>query len=82
MITLLSALGGGLFLIPLLTLAGAVVFGYQAYKASKSGSTITDQFGTKESDENVPLWNIGQFWFSVALVVATIVITIMMIGDK
>jgi hypothetical protein len=81
-----SVWSGGLFILPLLTLAGAAIFGYQAYKAHNSGFTqqvpIKDETGkiiggkTIEGDEKVPYFKIGQFWFSVALAVATIIIVV------
>jgi hypothetical protein len=65
-----------------LPLIGALIFGYKAYKASKSGSIVytKDQYGGSKdaitSDKNVPIYKIGYFWFSVILVAATIGIAI------
>lgn len=81
-----SVWSGGLFILPLLTVIGAAIFGYQAYKAHNSGFTqqVKDfnaegkliGVRTVEGDEKIPYYKIGQFWFSVALVVATIIIVV------
>lgn len=81
--TLLSIFGGGLFIIPLLTLGGAIWFGYVAYKAHNSNSTKSDrEKGIIDNTGNVPYWQIGQAWFSAILFLATIVIVAAMISDK
>lgn len=81
--TLLGWLGGGLWIIPLLTLGGAAVFGYLGYKSSKSGSTVQNRDGSiTESKENVPFYKTGFGVFSILLVIATIVILIMMYSDR
>ncbi len=84
---LLQTWGGGLFLLPVITVIGAIIFFIQAYKASKSNSTT--QVGTGTSDSrvvdntgNVPITKTGQFWFAVVLAIATIVIIIMVNADK
>lgn len=76
-----------LWIIPCLTGGGALWFYYVAYRASKSGSKWQDKNAPvgqqyKESDENVPIYKIGQFWFGVILTIATIVITIAINSDK
>lgn len=78
-----SVYQGGLWIVPALTLAGAALFGYQAYKGSISGSKIIENGSvTPKEGGNVPIWKFGQFWFSVALAVATIIILFMINGDK
>ena len=72
----------GLIIIPLLTGLGSLIFFYIAWLKSKSGSEQQTPTGYKYSDKNVPLYKIGQFWYSVALAVATIVIIIMVNADK
>ena len=75
---------GGLWILPTLTAIGAGIFGYQAYKGSKSGSKIIDASGaiTDKEGGNVPIYKFGQFWFSVGLTVATIIIILMVNSDK
>lgn len=80
-------LGGGLWIIPLLTFAGSIIFLYQSYKASKSNSTTQVKAGdgsyyTKDNTGNVPIYKIGRFYFAVALFVATVVILLAMYSDK
>lgn len=64
---------GGLGILPVLTFVGAAIFGYQAYKGSKSGSN---------TGENVPIWKFGQFYFSIGLLIATIFIIWNVISNK
>lgn len=77
---------GGLWVIVALPLIGAAIFFYQAYKASQSGSTTQVNRGGQvikvHSDENVPIYKLGKFWFGVGLVVAAIVFVIMVNADK
>lgn len=77
----------GLWIAPWLTALGSAVFFVISYIASRSGSTIQDK--TKppgqqiiKSDINVPIYKIPQFYFGVALAVATIVIILMVNSDK
>lgn len=78
-----SVWAGGLFLIPSITLAGALIFGYQAYVASRSNSTTQDKDrGIIDNTGDVPIYKLGKFYFAVALFVATIVIIIMVNADK
>ncbi len=77
---LLSVFGGGLFIIPAITLFGAIFFGYKAFVSSKSGSTQQDINGTKNVDGNTI--NKGYLIFSIICLVATIAIIIAMVSDK
>lgn len=83
--TLLSAFGGGLWIIPVgLFLAGQYSL-YKAIKASKSGSKYYNNTTGKWDyrDENVPLHSVGgTFWFAVALTVAAIGSFFWMLADK
>jgi hypothetical protein len=79
---LLSIFAGGLIIIPFITLLGALIFGYQAYKAHNSNSTTANKTGRYDNTGNVPYTSIGQFWFSVALFIATAVIIWAMYNDK
>lgn len=80
---LLSALGGGLWIIPLITGLGALYSAYRGYKASKSGSFTIDQYGNrKDSDVNVSYFKTGGGVFSIILAVATIVFIIWMNSEK
>lgn len=79
-----SVWSGGLFIIPIITSIGSAIFFYQAYKSYKSNSTITNPIGGAVTDNtgNVPIYKLGKFWFGVALALATIVVVIMVNGDK
>ena len=78
-----SVFQGGLWLVPTLTALGAAIFGYQAYKGSKSGSNLIEAGATTPKEGgNVPIWKFGQFWFSVTLIVATLIILVAINGDK
>lgn len=75
-------LGGGLWIIPLLTFIGGTIFLITAYKASRSGSTQQTQTGIQSSDQNVPIYKIGQFKFAMALYAAVIGELILMYADR
>lgn len=80
---LLSAFAGGLWIIPLLTITGAIFFGYKGYRASRSGSTVQNRDGsTTESTVNVPFYKTGYGVFCIILVLATIAIIIIMNNEK
>lgn len=81
---LLSWLGGGLWIIPLITTIGTLWFGVLGYKSSKSGSGYNDQSTGKWVDTpgNIPFLKTGYGKFSVALGIATIVILILMFSDR
>jgi hypothetical protein len=74
---LLSALGGGLWIIPLVLLLGSLWSFYRGYTQWKSGSGgwVTQPNGTKkwvESDEKVNFWSIGATVFGIILLLAAI----------
>jgi hypothetical protein len=71
--------GGGLFIVPLLTTIGALIFGYKAFISSKSGSTQQTPYGAKEGGNVI---NKGYAIFFVICVVATIIIVAMINSDK
>lgn len=65
---------GGLTLgLTLVWLVLAGIFGYQAYKAYKSGWRKDGRGGTISGAERIPLWKINYFWFAV-------VVTLLYIG--
>jgi len=72
---------GGLWLVAVLPFLGSLYFFYTAYKSSKSGSNINPLMGGGEGG-NVPIYKHGRFWFGVGFVVASIIIIIMVNGDK
>lgn len=82
--TLLSWLGGGLWIIPLLTSAGAVIFAILGYKSSKSGSHYLDRSSGKWVDTpgNIPFQKTGYGKFAIALVIATIGILFWMYSER
>lgn len=76
---------GGLWIIPALTLIGATVFGYRAYKSSKSGSIHVDKETgkiTDQSDINVPIYKSGSFYFAIAFLVATLIMTCTIVSER
>ena len=80
--TLLSTFGGGLFIIPILTLLGAVLSFRKAYISHNSNSTQSTKGGLIDNTGNVPYTQIGSFWFGVIFVASTIVIVLMMHLDR
>lgn len=84
--TLLSALGGGLFLIPLILLLAALWSFYRTYLSWKSGSAGWKWYGNipkwEESDERVKITSIGAFWFGAAFLLFSIVTFILMQAEK
>lgn len=78
-----SVYSGGLWIIPVICLLGALKFWYDTYKAIHSGSKQqVPGGGTKYSDENVKFYRVGRFWLGAALFVAMIVSIILINGDK
>lgn len=79
-------LGGGLWIIPLLSFLGGSVFLYQSYRASKSGSEQQNSSVKGrgwQSDKNIPIHKTGgKFYFAVALYVATVVFLLVMYSDR
>ena len=64
-------LGGGLWIIPLLTLAGSVIFLVGSLKVRKAGYEERDPNTGKyhKIDEKPPIYKSGRFIFSMALLV-------------
>lgn len=79
--TLLGILSGGLWLIPVLLLTGAIVFFIKAFKSSKSGSKINPQYGGGEGGD-IPVWQLGYFWYGVVLVAVIIVFFIVQWSER
>lgn len=79
-----SVWAGGLWIIPLVTIIGSAIFFYKAYRSSKSGSNKILPNGGISNEEggNVPIYQLGFFWFSVILAVATGIIIWMVNSDK
>lgn len=74
---------GGLWVIPTLTLAGAAWFGYRTYVIHYGGSNIIEAGAvTDKEGGNIPIYQLGQFWYSVTLFVATLIIIFMVNSDK
>lgn len=66
----LSAFGGGLWIIPLLVIIGIVIWIISGIRSSKSGSQIQDlEKGTQYSKQNVPFIKTWQFKFAIGLLV-------------
>ncbi len=82
-----SVWADGLWIVPTLTAIGSLIFGISAYRSSKSNSTTLVPGPPGQPDKiidntgNVPIYKLGQFYFFVALAVATIVIIIMVNND-
>lgn len=74
--------GAGLWIIPTITFIGAVFFGVKAWISHTSGSILQTPTGPIESTQNVPLYEIGFFWFFAALLVATIGIILWIRSEK
>lgn len=79
---LLSAFGGGLIIIPLLTFIGAIICGVLGLKASKSNSTTQTPGGTIDNTGNVAWYKTGYGVFSIILTVVTGVIVIWMYNER
>jgi dolichol kinase len=74
---LLSALGSGLWIIPLGLILGSIWSFYRSFKQWKSGSAgyEKDARGVDvwvENDEKVPYFSIGATWFGIILLCAAI----------
>lgn len=74
---LLSALGGGLWIIPLGFFLASVWSFYRAYQQWKSGSVWWEknEYGVpvkKESDKRVPFFSIGAARYGLAFLAAAI----------
>lgn len=70
---LLSAFGGGLIVIPILILAGIIIFTISGIRSSKSGST---------SGGNISFVKTWQFVFALILTAALIGVTIWMYNER
>lgn len=77
-----GAFGGGLWIVPLIPIALAVMFIYKAYKASKSNSTQQGMHDTRDNTGNVPIWQTGYFKLFVGALLAGIAIIIWIISAR
>lgn len=84
----LSFLGGGLIVVPLITLVGAVIFFLVAMKSRKGGSEkyVKDPDGLTgkwvKDGVKISLLKNGYFIFSMICVAATIGILLWMYSDR
>lgn len=62
------------WLVPVIPGIGSLIFLIIAGLKSKSGSDQQTPSGYHSYREDVPIYKIGQFWFAVALLIATIAI--------
>lgn len=76
-----SVWGDGLWIVPTLTGFGAAIFGFKSWKDShgpfykEDGTLITDS-------TPVPIYKIGFFYFSISLVIATILIIFNIVNKR
>ena len=83
-----SVWADNLWIVPSLTAIGSLIFLIVAYLGSKSNSTTTiypkdgGQPIVTDNTGNVPIYKFGQFYFAVALAVATIIIILMVTIGK
>lgn len=80
--TLLSAFGGGLWIIPLGLLLASIWSAYRGYRSSKSNSTTQVPGGIINNTGNVPFYKTGGGAFSIILFLALIVVCILMYSDR
>lgn len=73
----------GLWVLPAVLSIASLWFFFVAWRASRSGSSkqIPGR-GTVYSDENVKIWKVWAFWFGVAFAAATVVMFIVVNGEK
>lgn len=74
--------GAGLWIVPTITFIASIFFGVKAWISHTSGSTVQTPTGIVESTQNVPLHEIGFFWFFVVLLAATIGIILWIRSEK
>lgn len=80
---LLSAFGGGLWIIPLLFLIGIVIWIISGLRSAKSGSAQQDlQHGTQYSDIKVPFVKSWQLKFAIFLALVLIGVIIWMYSER
>lgn len=70
------------WLVPVIPGIGSIIFFSIAYAKSKSGSNQQTPGGIVDSDKNVPIYKIGQFWFSMILLAAAVAIIIAQNASK
>lgn len=80
---LLSAFGGGLWIIPVGLFLAAIYSASRAIRSMKSGSTIQNRDGsTTQSDKNVGWFQTGGGWFAIGFGLAAVIATLVMIGER
>ena len=81
--TLLSALGGGLWIIPVGLFVAAIYSAVRGYRSSKSNSTQQlPGGGYKDNTGNVPFYKTGGGVFSIILFVVGVIFLIWMINER
>ena len=80
---LLSALGGGLWIIPVGLFLASLWSFYRGYQSSKSNST-TDRgaMGVEDNTGNVPIWKTSGFLFGCILLACSICSFLWMQSEK
>ena len=76
-----SCNGGGLLALPFLIAVAGVYFLGVAYRKSKSGSDQQTPGGIVDSEKNVAIYKIGQFYYGCALLIAALFIAIAINND-
>lgn len=80
---LLSALGGGLWVIPVGLLLASIWSFYRGYRSSKSNSTLQNGFiGVKDNTGNVPIWETSGFIFGCGFLIASLGSFFWMLAEK
>jgi len=80
---LLSALGGGLWIIPAGLLLASLWSFYRGYRSSKSNSTQDMGIGgIKDNTGNVPIWQTSGFVFGCGFLIASIGSYLWMMSEK
>lgn len=81
---ILSAFGGGLWIIPIGLFLAACWSAYRGYRSSKSGSHYQDQATGKWVDTpgNIPFVKTGGGLFSIIFLAAAVISALLMWADR
>lgn len=79
---LLSAFGGGLWIIPVGFLLAALYSAYRGYRSSKSNSTTQTPGGTIDNTGNVSYLKTGGGLFSLIFLAAALVSFLLINSDR